>query len=392
MQRATRPAACTRPGSGSSPRLLAPESLRFAAMAAGHAHPVLLAGETGCGKTHLARVVHDSGPRGGGPFVRVNCAAIPESLFERELFGHARGAFTGAHEGAAGFLEAADGGTLFLDEIGELPLAVQPKLLAVLEEGVFRRLGCTRETTVDVRVIVATHRDLAEMVRTGAFRQDLYFRCCAFRHRVPALRERLDRLAELADDLLARDAPPGAVHAAVTDAALRRLGAHDWPGNLRELENVLRYAVVISGGAPVEPRHLPEPLCTCACRATPAERPNAEAAARYHAPADQAEECGRIREALRLEGGNRTRAARRLGMSRSALWMKLRIYAAWLEGGEGDVAAVHEEPLRTGTGPLALVPGARTLAEPECRNTFGHRANAASVVPIHRGSMLVAGE
>jgi DNA-binding NtrC family response regulator len=382
MQKTTRPAACARPGRASSPRLLASESLRFAAMAAGHAHPVLLAGETGCGKTHLARVIHDSGPRAAGPFVRVNCAAIPESLFERELFGHARGAFTGAHEGAAGFLEAADGGTLFLDEIGELPLSLQPKLLAVLEEGVFRRLGCTRETAVDVRVVVATHRDLAQMVSSGAFRQDLYFRCCAFRHRVPALRERMDRLPELADELLARNARPGAA-AALTDAALRRLAAHNWPGNLRELENVLRYAVVLSGGTPVEPRHLPEPLCTCPSPARAARAPEPESPPRYHAPADQAEEWQRIREALELEGGNRTRAARRLGMSRSALWMKLRIYAGRLTA-EGADTAVPEEPLRTGTGPLVRVSGPHPVAEAECRNMFGQRANTASVVPIHR--------
>jgi DNA-binding NtrC family response regulator len=386
MQKTTRPAACPRPGTGSSPRLLAPESLRFAALAAGHAHPVLLAGETGCGKTHLARVIHDSGPRAAGPFIRVNCAAIPEPLFERELFGHARGAYTGAQEGAAGFMEAAHGGTLFLDEIGELPLSMQPKLLTVLEEGVFRRLGCTRETTVDVRVIVATHRDLGDMVRAGAFRQDLYFRCCAFHHRVPALRERLDRLADLADELLARNAPASAA-VVLTDAALNRLRAHDWPGNLRELENVLRYATVAAAGASVEVRHLPEPLCALPCRPlAAAARVQAEPPPRYHAPDDAEEELELIREALRLEGGNRTRAARRLGMSRSALWMKLRIHAGRMDGHQdtaGRFSVAPEplsEPLRTGTGPLAV-------ADAECRNTFGHRANTAVVLPIHRGPL-----
>jgi DNA-binding NtrC family response regulator len=380
-----------RPGGGSSPRLLAPESLCFAALAAGHAHPVLLAGETGCGKTHLARVIHDSGPRAAGPFVRVNCAAIPESLFERELFGHARGAFTGAHEGAAGFLEAAHGGTLFLDEIGELPLSVQPKLLTVLEESAFRRLGCTRETTVDVRVIVATHRGLVDMVGAGAFRQDLFFRCCAFQHRVPSLRERRDRLADLTDELLARNTTAGAAPVAVTEAALERLRTHDWPGNLRELENVLRYAVVVSGGAPLEPEHLPEPLCRAPCHAAPTPpRIEPEPAVRYHAPADEDEEWELIREALRLEGGNRTRAARRLGMSRSALWMKLRIYADRLaaDGHRLELAlhpaeaAAEVETLRT--GPLVVVPALRATAGAGCANVFGHRANTTPAPPVHR--------
>ncbi|WP_420127752.1 sigma-54 interaction domain-containing protein [Longimicrobium sp.] len=364
MRNPIRPAARARPEPVSSPGLLAPESLRFAAQAAGHAHPVLLLGETGCGKTHLARVIHDSSPRAAGPFVRVNCAAIPESLFERELFGHARGAFTGAHEASAGFLEAAHGGTLFLDEIGELPLSLQPKLLTVLEEGAFRRLGSTRETVVDARVMVATHRDLAELVRAGAFRQDLYFRCCAFQHRVPALRERLDRLDELAAGLMERNAPAGVPSASLTDDALRRLRAHAWPGNLRELENVLRYATVVAEGAPVEPRHLPEPLCRPpSLAASPSPSPaNGEPAPRYRPPATQAEECELIRQALRLEGGNRTRAARRLGMSRSALWMKLRIYALRLDGDAGE----DERP-----------------------NVFGQRANTPLVLPIHGGKRAV---
>ncbi|HEY7768369.1 sigma 54-interacting transcriptional regulator, partial [Longimicrobium sp.] len=329
MIKSHRTPACAR-AAASSPRLLAAESLRFAALAAGHGYPVLIVGETGSGKTHLARIIHESGPRAAGPFVRVNCAAIPESLFERELFGHVRGAFTGAQEASAGFLEAAHGGTLFLDEIGELPLSLQPKLLAVLEEAVFRRLGCTRETVVDVRVVVATNRDLPAMVRAGTYRQDLYFRCSAFQHSVPPLRDRKKTFEDIVDELLARNAAPDAPPVCVSQLTQARLRAHNWPGNVRELENVLRYAMIAAGEGPLEPRHLPDPLCTCPSARSTSAADEAGPAPRYHAPTSEADEVELIREALRLEGGNRTWAARRLGMSRTALWMKLRIYSRQL--------------------------------------------------------------
>jgi transcriptional regulator with PAS, ATPase and Fis domain len=327
----SRPAGCTRPCAGSSPRLLSADSLRFAVLAAKHSHPVLIVGETGSGKTHLARIIHESGPRAGEPFVRVNCAAVPESLFERELFGHVRGAFTGAQESSAGFLEAAHRGTLFLDEIGELPLPLQAKLLTVMDDAAFRRLGSTREIPMDLRVIVATNRDLPAMVRAGGYRQDLYYRCSAFQHRVPPLRDRMHNFDELVDELLARNTPTGAPPVRANHRVLARLRAHDWPGNVRELENVLRYALVTADEGAMEAHHLPDPLSTSVTTAGAPACDGAAAASRYQAPPSEGEEVELIRRALGLEGGNRTRAARRLGMSRSALWMKLRIYSKQLD-------------------------------------------------------------
>ncbi|HEX2205727.1 MAG TPA: sigma 54-interacting transcriptional regulator, partial [Longimicrobium sp.] len=201
------------------------EMTDFARLAGSSTCPVLLHGETGSGKTRLARLVHDSSRRAGKPFVRVNCGAIPESLFEREMFGHVRGAFTDARDSGTGFLEAAHGGTLFLDEIGELPLNVQPKLLAVLEDGVFRKLGSPRETAVDVHVVAATNRDLRDMVRQKTFRQDLYYRFSVLQYRVPPLRERPEEIPALVRELLRKNAPPGQT---ITEAAMRVLEDHPW--------------------------------------------------------------------------------------------------------------------------------------------------------------------
>ena len=299
----------------------------FARLAAESGHSVLITGETGSGKTHLARLIHASGPRARGPFVRVNCAAIPDSLFEREMFGHVRGAYTDAREPAAGFLEAAHGGTLFLDEVSELAPHNQPKLLTVLEEGRYRKLGSMREERVDVQVLAAANRDLDEMVRLKQFREDLLYRLAVLRVTVPPLRERRGEIPELVDSILERIARPGAPPTEVSGEAMALLCACDWPGNIRQLENTLRAAAVFSGGGPVRPQHLPVEV-----RHPPAVREGkvvmvrVRRAERYAAPDDPSREKEMIRDALELAGGNRSRAAQRLGMSRSTLWAKLQRY------------------------------------------------------------------
>ncbi|MET0400679.1 MAG: sigma 54-interacting transcriptional regulator [Longimicrobiaceae bacterium] len=303
-------------------------ALEFARRAANCTHPVLLCGETGTGKTHLARRIHEMSARAGKPFVRVNCAAVPESLFERELFGHVRGAFTDAREAGTGLLEAADGGTLFLDEIGELPLQMQPKLLAVLEDGSFRRLGSPREVQVDFRIITATHQCLTERVQQRQFRQDLFYRCSVLQHTLAPLRERRGDIAPIARFLLEKVASTHSLQPEITGEALAVIRSHTWPGNLRELENTLRCAAVFSDGVPIQPHHLSRNLPAAAMSRTEGESDGCAAfAGRYAAPAEEGKEVEMIRQALRAEGGNRTRAARRLGMSRSALWIKLQKYS-----------------------------------------------------------------
>ena len=313
---------------GQRPDLFPHDLLRFAILAANTPHPALLYGETGSGKTHLARLIHQLGPRSEKPFVRVNCASIPETLFESEMFGSVRGAFTDARESRPGLFEAAHGGTLFLDEFGELPLSVQPKLLAVLEEGRVRRLGAQKETPVDVRVVAATNRDLHQMMAAREFREDLYFRCAVLECRVPPLRECTQRIPELAADMLLRVCAPAAAPEIGADA-LRVLCAYEWPGNLRELDNVLRQAATYAGNGCIGAHHLPERV---RARRTPWREPQAPAARkpRYRRPEDPAHEIGMIVDALRAEEGNRTRAAGRMGMSRAAFWIKLQCHAAAL--------------------------------------------------------------
>lgn len=304
-----------------------PEPLRrFALLTAATDIPVLLYGETGCGKSDLARRIHELGPRSTRPFVHVNCASIPAALFEREMFGHVRGAFTDAKESRPGFFEEANGGTLLLDELGELPMDLQPKLLAVLDEGIIRRLGSTRAIRVHVRIIAATNRDLFAMIRRNEFRADLFYRCAVLEYRIPPLRQRRDELPGLAQQLLDRvgtGAPP-----CLADETLHIFQRYAWPGNIRELDNALMHATARAGGGTIRPKHLPQRL-----------RQNVQAAAgvdgeplesgrpgRYTAPRDPGEEVALIREALREEGFNRTRAARRLGMARATLWTKLHRY------------------------------------------------------------------
>jgi transcriptional regulator with GAF, ATPase, and Fis domain len=219
---------------------------------------VLVQGETGTGKELVARAVHELGPRRAGPFVRVNCAALTPSLVESELFGHEKGAFTGAQQRRLGRFELADGGTLLLDEIGELPLELQPKLLRVLQEQEFERLGGTRPVRVDVRVVSSTNRDLAKAVEEGRFRQDLFYRLAVFTVRVPPLRERPGDCGVLADAFVREQARRlGKPLTGIAPRAMERLLAHAWPGNVRELANVIERAAIVSTGTVLEEEDLP---------------------------------------------------------------------------------------------------------------------------------------
>jgi two-component system, NtrC family, response regulator HydG len=214
--------------------------------------PVLILGETGTGKELVARAIHQTGPRSKGPFLAVNCAAVPEALLESELFGHMRGAFTGAVQVRRGLLVEADGGTLLLDEIGDMPLPLQAKLLRVLETGEARPVGSDSDRRVNVRFIAATHRDLAERARAGEFREDLYFRLKVLSIRIPPLRDHKDDIPLLAQHFLetSRNRNPTAVAAKLSAGAMRELLAHSWPGNVRELEHTIE-RLVVAGTEPV---------------------------------------------------------------------------------------------------------------------------------------------
>jgi len=219
---------------------------------------VLIRGETGCGKELVAKSVHHHSRRGDKAYVAINCGALPEHLIESELFGHCRGAFTGADSARQGLFEVADGGTVFLDEIGELPLSMQAKLLRVLETGDIRRIGDNHTVHTNVRIVCATHRDLEKMVEDGLFREDLMFRINTFEIRIPPLRERVADIDALADHLLRRhrtDAKPGQV--LIDNDTRELLHAHVWPGNVRELANVLEHAAILCDSLPIMPEHLP---------------------------------------------------------------------------------------------------------------------------------------
>jgi DNA-binding NtrC family response regulator len=277
--------------------------------------PVVILGESGTGKEVVARALHAASPRGARPFVPVNVAALPAELLESELFGHVRGAFTGATGDKQGLLEAADGGTLFLDEIAEMPLALQAKLLRALEDGEIRRVGDTRSFGVDVRFVCATHRDLAQRVAAGQFREDLYYRLKVLVLRLPPLRERVEDILPLARQFIAAERRPAA---GLSAEAEQRLLSHPWPGNVRELQNVMRHAAVLARGAEVRPEHLPEELQRPAGRAEGPARTLAEV---------EREHVLRVLEAC---GGSQVEAARVLGIGRNTLWRKLRAY----RGGE----------------------------------------------------------
>jgi DNA-binding NtrC family response regulator len=233
---------------GNAPCML--EVSRRVRLVAPRRTPVLIEGPTGSGKELVAEAVHRLSPRSARPFVAINCAAIPEALLEAELFGHTRGAFTGAVQARAGRIEAADGGTLFLDEIGEMPLALQAKLLRFVECGELQRVGDNEKVKVDVRIVAATHRPLAQQAQSGVFRPDLYYRLAVFLIRTPALAEHAEDLPLLVEHFLGRLGRSAPVKR-IDKRAMARLQAHDWPGNVRELEHVLERAAILAGDAPV---------------------------------------------------------------------------------------------------------------------------------------------
>jgi DNA-binding NtrC family response regulator len=277
---------------------------------------VLILGETGTGKELVARAVHDQSPRAGEPFVAINCGALPETLIESELFGHRKGAFTGADEHRVGLFEVANGGSIFLDEIGELPKAMQAKLLRVLESREIRRVGENRAMTVDVRVVCATHRDLPEMVAASDFREDLMYRINTFEIFLPPLRDRLDDIPDLADHLLGRfrgKALPSS--RLIADDALETLKSHVWPGNVRELANVLEHATILCDDGPITAAHLPTQFNRRQLTGAAANRPGPISLRDLEMQA--------IYQALERHGGNKPKAADELGISLKTLYNKV---------------------------------------------------------------------
>lgn len=277
---------------------------------------VLILGETGTGKELVARALHEQSLRADQPFVAINCGALPESLIESELFGHRKGSFTGADEHRVGLFEVADGGTMFLDEIGELPKAMQAKLLRVLESGEIRRVGENDSLTVDVRLVCATHRRLDDMVENGDFREDLMFRINTFEIHLPSLRQRIEDIPPLARHLLQRcrqhvrpDDPM------FTPEAMGLLKSHGWPGNVRELANVVEHASILCESLPIAVDHLPERF--------DARRPKTPL---FRAPGPltlRELEMQTIHQALERNKGNKPKAAEELGISLKTLYNKL---------------------------------------------------------------------
>ena len=276
---------------------------------------VLILGETGTGKELAARAVHQRSLRANMPFVAINCGGLPESLIESELFGHRKGAFTGADEHRVGLFEVAGGGTIFLDEIGELPKSMQAKLLRVLESGEIRRVGENQAFEVDVRVICATHRNLPEMVEAGDFREDLMYRINTFEITLPPLRERLSDVPELVEHLVRRFKPglkPD--DQLITDEAIELLKSHSWPGNVRELANVIEHATILCERPPITPEHLPQRF---GARKAPVKL-------KLAAPMTLRDlEMQAIYDALERHDGNKPEAAEELGISLKTLYNKL---------------------------------------------------------------------
>lgn len=304
---------------------------------------VLVSGESGTGKELVARALHDNSLRAAGPYVPVHCASLPESLLESELFGHAKGAFTGATSSRPGRFEAAHGGTLLLDEIGEISPNIQVKLLRVIQEREIVRLGENHARKVDVRVVTATHRDLAAMVARGEFREDLYYRLRVLPLEVPALRERKEDIFLLANKLLddikeqyKRE------NLKIAQETIMSLEKYDWPGNIRQLANALEFAVVHADGNTILPAHLPPEVRDAkpaVHRIVPIAQVSAggvSAVRQYYQPAYQPEdEIALIQRTLAAAGGNKAEAARSMGMSRTTLWKKLR----QAENADGDEAS-----------------------------------------------------
>jgi len=303
----------------SSPAMQA--ALDIVARVAEHPTTVLITGESGTGKEVIARAIHRASPRAGAAFIGINCAAIPESLLESELFGHTRGAFTGASADKAGLFEQADGGTLLLDEIGELPFGLQAKLLRVLQESEIRRVGDHRTRRVNVRVLAATARDLQADVRDGRFREDLFYRLHVVAIHLPPLRGRREDVAPLARLFTARLGSRFGAPVELSDAALAWLESQPWPGNVRELENAIERAAILSGKRRLEPGDF-EVTRRASIVGEGMKRDGAES---LRSVVEDAERQA-IRAALEAAAGNRRSAARRLGVSLRTLFYKIQRY------------------------------------------------------------------
>jgi PAS domain S-box-containing protein len=281
--------------------------------------PVLIYGESGTGKELAARAIHELGPRRNGPFIKVNCAALNENLLESELFGHVKGAFTGADRTRIGRFEAASGGDLLLDEVGDMPPAIQVKLLRVIEEKEIERVGDHRPIPVDVRIMAATNKNLEELIAAGRFREDLYYRINVVPVSLPPLRERVEDIPLLAESFIAEvAAKSGKPIRGLSPEARQRLMTYPWPGNVRELFNAVEYAVVLCPEGEILPEHLPPRLAGRRSHARPA---------RSQAFEDrEARQRRELVEALIACRGNQTQAARRLGISRVTVWNRCRRY------------------------------------------------------------------
>jgi two-component system NtrC family response regulator len=295
------------------------QAINVAARAAGSRATILIRGESGTGKELLARAIHSASPRARRPLVAVNVAALPETLLESEMFGHERGAFTGADRQHRGRFEQADGGTLFLDEIGDLPMGVQAKLLRALQEQRFERLGGSGSLQVDVRVVAATSRDLEAMIAASEFREDLYYRLNVVSIEIPPLRERREDIPGLVDHFVRRfGSEAGSTVTGVSRESMDRLVKHDYPGNVRELENLIHRAAVLARGPQITTSDLPLHLSGLRTEAETEQGSLVERLA--------AIERGLLREALDEAGGVQTRAARALGISERHLRYRLRKY------------------------------------------------------------------
>jgi DNA-binding NtrC family response regulator len=304
---------------------------------AGSQASVLITGESGTGKELVARAIHAHSPRTNRPFVAVNCAAIPETLLESDLFGYKRGAFTDAKTDKPGLFVEAQGGTIFLDEIGELPLTLQPKLLRALQEREIRPLGATKSERVDVRLITATNRHLERRLKEGRFREDLFYRLNVIHIHLPPLRDRTEDVLPLAEHFLTRSAERGGKPLrGFKETAKKLLLAHGWPGNVRELENVVERAVALAEGDIVTPEDLPPGM---------RERKNQDRLTSALMQGLTLEELERqyIQRVLEAEGGNKTRAAQRLGLDRKTLYRKLEEYAA-PEPGSAEGSPAPDDP------------------------------------------------
>jgi transcriptional regulator with PAS, ATPase and Fis domain len=282
-------------------------------------HTVLLQGESGTGKERLARAIHDQSERMRGPFIKVDCATVPESLWESELFGYAKGAFTGANrEGKLGKFDLAAGGTIFLDEIGEVPLPIQAKLLRVLQDRAFDPVGAVETRKADVRVVAATNKELRSLKERGLFREDLYYRLNVLQVQLPPLRDRKEDIELLTTEILTRQMGAGLRPPNLTADAICALLLYEWPGNIRELENALKRGILLAGiYGPIDRKHLPAEVAGL-LEPSPPRQP----LKRYI----RAAELLLIRWALATCGNDRTKAAKFLGISRAALYKKLKLY------------------------------------------------------------------